>query len=101
MAVGGAATISMALRAVLVNFVDYRFIFATAAVVLFTSGTQLWRKHQERQSTVAAPTARPSVSQSASRRLTDGDDTDEHAHPAPADEGDAAPGRFADRRGAR
>jgi MFS family permease len=42
MAIGGAATASMALGATLINFVDYRFVFATAAVVLLATGTSLW-----------------------------------------------------------
>jgi len=51
MAIGGAATVSMALGATLINFVDYRFIFATAAVVLLATGTQLWR---DRRTTATA-----------------------------------------------
>jgi len=46
MAIGGAATVSMALGATLINFVDYRFIFATAAVVVLAAGTHLWRNRK-------------------------------------------------------
>jgi len=58
MAIGGAATVSMALGATLVNFVGYRFIFATAAVVLLTTGTHLWRDCRKRQTTAAAQVVR-------------------------------------------
>jgi MFS family permease len=61
MAIGGAATVSMAIGATLVNFVDYRFIFATAAVVLFTTGTHLWRNRRKNQTTAEDAVVCPPV----------------------------------------
>jgi MFS family permease len=53
MAIGGAATASMALGAALINVVDYRFIFATAAMVLLTTGTKLWHDRRNRHTSMA------------------------------------------------
>jgi len=60
MAIGGAATVSMALGATLINFVDYRFIFAAAATVLLAAGTRLWRGPRKRRATT---TTQPTDSQ--------------------------------------
>jgi predicted MFS family arabinose efflux permease len=66
MAIGGAATVSMALGATLINFVDYRFIFAAAATVLLASGTRLWRDPRKRHAT---NTTQPTDSQLRSYEL--------------------------------
>jgi hypothetical protein len=43
LAIGGAATLSMALGASLVAVVSYRLPFAVVSVVLLATGAQLWR----------------------------------------------------------
>jgi predicted MFS family arabinose efflux permease len=54
MVIGGAATLSMALGATLVAFVDYREVFAVISVVVLVTGGLLWRVRQS-DPTVPAP----------------------------------------------
>lgn len=57
MAIGGAQTLSMALGATLVAFVDYRLMFAVVSVVLLITGGQLWRIRQSERTAPAPSTA--------------------------------------------
>jgi MFS family permease len=54
MAIGGAATVSMALGATLVAFVSYQLLFAIISVVLFATGFRLWRRRHADREPVAA-----------------------------------------------
>lgn len=58
MVIGGAATLSMALGATLVAFIDYRLMFAVISVVVFVTGALLWRIRQS-DPTVPAPSVAP------------------------------------------
>jgi MFS family permease len=56
MAIGGAQTLSMALGAALVAFVDYRLMFAVISVVLLVTGGQLWRvRRSDRSASSTVP----------------------------------------------
>jgi MFS family permease len=57
MVIGGTATLSMALGATLVAFVDYRLMFAIISVVLLVGGGQLWRTRGAHRPASAPPRA--------------------------------------------
>jgi uncharacterized membrane protein len=58
MVIGGAATLSMALGATLVAFVDYRLVFAAISVVVLVTGGLLWRVRKS-DPTVPVPSVAP------------------------------------------
>jgi MFS family permease len=68
MVIGGAATVSMALGATVVAFVDYRLVFAAISTVVLATGGLLWRV---RQSDPTGPTPSTAPSDQARELVAD------------------------------